>query len=131
MGKIDEKEEEARLLTQFDDLPIFNQRLKKLREKRGWSGTEAAHHLRVNQSIYWKYENGDTLPSIAFIRRCAEVFSVSSDYLLGLSNRPRGLYREPGLTVREREMLKNLKQKSLPEFVLWANRHMPRKKAVS
>lgn len=60
----------------------FNNRLRQLRKARGWSQYELADRLdttRVNVNA-WERE---TEPSYERLVQIAELFGVSTDYLLG------------------------------------------------
>lgn len=57
-------------------------RLKILRNSLGLSQREIAEKIGVTRSNYVKYENGTTSP-ILKIQELADLFNVSTDYLLG------------------------------------------------
>lgn len=61
-------------------------RLKQLREARGLSQQGLAAELNVSQAMISKYELGISEPDINSIRKIADFFGVSSDYLLELSD---------------------------------------------
>ena len=66
-------------------------RLLQLREKRHLSQQELGKILGVSQQQLSKYESGQSLMHSDFIIQCAEFFSVTTDYLLGVN-----LYEESG-----------------------------------
>ena len=66
-------------------------RLLRLREKRHLSQQELGKILGVSQQQLSKYESGQSLMHSDFIIQCAEFFSVTTDYLLGVN-----LYEESG-----------------------------------
>jgi transcriptional regulator with XRE-family HTH domain len=51
-----------------------------------------------------KYENGQTDPSSKYLKALAEVLEVSTDYLLGLTDSPRGELAN-SLKEEERQLL--------------------------
>jgi len=56
-------------------------RLKQLRQERGWSQEQLARKADIHQKQISSYERGKTLPSTAVLIRFAETFDVSLDYL--------------------------------------------------
>ncbi len=46
---------------------IFSKRLKKEREKRGWSQTDLAEEIHVSRQSVSKWETGKNYPSIASV----------------------------------------------------------------
>ena len=71
-------------------MDIFSIRLKEERQEKGYSQRTMAEMLQISQGTYKGYElvgekNGRE-PSIDMIRRLAQFFEVSTDYLLGLEN---------------------------------------------
>ncbi len=63
----------------------FPSRLRQLRNKKGESQATLAKELMVTKSTISLYETGDNVPDARTIRKMAEHFEVSADYLLGLS----------------------------------------------
>lgn len=61
-------------------------RLKQLREARGLNQQRLAAELNVSQAMISKYELGLSEPDINTIRKISELFGVSSDYLLEISD---------------------------------------------
>ena len=60
-------------------------RLKESRLKLGITKQEAAKRIQISQPAYLRYEAGSRNPSIQLISKMAEVFSTSTDYLIGKS----------------------------------------------
>lgn len=60
--------------------------IKELRLKKGWSQDELAERLGMNRVNISNYERGiiKSIPS-STLKKLADVFDVSSDYLLGQS----------------------------------------------
>ncbi len=64
------------------------QRIRDLREDRDMKQREVAEYLRCSQQVYSNYELGQRdIPTDVLIR-LAELYKVSVDYLLGLTNNP-------------------------------------------
>ena len=68
-----------------------DERLRCLREERDKKQSEIAEFVGVTQQQYSKYEKGDSeIPSPTLIL-LADYFGVTTDYLLGRSNRMDGM----------------------------------------
>ena len=67
----------------------FYPRIKDLREDRDMSQRDIAALLGMKQPQYFRYEQGyRDLPTDVLIR-LSEIFDVSTDYILGLTNNPQ------------------------------------------
>lgn len=64
------------------DKSIFGNRLKKLRKLWGLSQAEVAKFLKIDRSAYCCYELNRAKPDIKNLLRLAQLFRVSTDYLL-------------------------------------------------
>lgn len=62
--------------------------LKKLRTEHHMSQQQLAEHLYVTQQSIWKYENGQAHPDLDILKRMADFFGVSIDYLVGRTDIP-------------------------------------------
>ena len=62
---------------------LDRERLKECRLKLGITKQEAAKRIQISQPAYLRYEAGTRNPSIQIIAKMAEVFSTSTDYLIG------------------------------------------------
>lgn len=67
---------------------ILKERIKALRSKCHISQQELSRIIGTSKSTIGLYETGETLPNAENIKKLAEYFGVSSDYLLGLSDVP-------------------------------------------
>lgn len=61
---------------------MFNKRLTDLRENRDLTKRIIAKYFGVNETTYGKWENGSRTPDIFTIKKLANYFDVSIDYLL-------------------------------------------------
>lgn len=59
--------------------------IKELRLSRNWTQAELARRLGITRNGVNAWEQGLSTPSLASVIELSKVFSVSSDYLLGLS----------------------------------------------
>lgn len=64
----------------------FSSRIKELRASLKLTQTEFADKINTTQATLSSYENTDKTPSLDIVKKIAEVFTVSIDWLLGLSD---------------------------------------------
>ena len=91
---------------------MIAQKIKKLREARNWSQAELARRVDVTRNGVNSWEQGLSMPSPACLVELAKVFSVSTDYLLGIESLERvnvsGLdSKEVALLTELADMLRN------------------------
>lgn len=63
-------------------------RVKELRERMGWTQTDLGNKLNVKAAAISKYEKGDVSLTDETIVKLADIFNVSADYLLCLTDDP-------------------------------------------
>ena len=61
---------------------MFKDKLKYLRKQQELTQIELSQYLGIDQTTYSRYETGATEPDIATIKKLANFFDVSIDYLL-------------------------------------------------
>lgn len=66
-------------------------RIKNLREKRGLIQELLAAELGITQQMLSKYERDSFIIKVDVLKKLAEYFNVTTDYLLGLSDMKRDL----------------------------------------
>lgn len=93
---------------------IFAHRLRMLRKQTGITQKEIAQSLNIDRSTYAYYETDKTNPDLNTLRRLANIFHVSTDYLLGIDTPPGRVapIRDRGL---EMPMVPEGTLSSLPE----------------
>lgn len=83
---------------------MFYERIKELRLSLGINQVQFAKKLNVTKQCISNWENANLQPSIDMLIRIAQTFSVSTDYLLGLNDKPtldaEGLTNEQILHLR-------------------------------
>lgn len=84
-------------------------RLKELREQRRLNQEGLAMELNVSQSTISAYEIGEKTPDLETLISIANFFSVSLDYITGLSDVKQQI-RKSDLTSDELEYLYKYKQ---------------------
>ena len=97
------------------------ERIKILREARNMSQQRLAAELNVTQAMVSKYELGISEPDIGMIKRIAELFGVSSDYLLEISedkvNLPSNLSEEEKDVLFGFKRLDNIQKAKLQAYL--------------
>lgn len=66
---------------------MLNERIKELRILNGMSQVDLAARLGISKQSVSNWENDNIQPSIDMLLKLARLFSVSTDYLLGLEKR--------------------------------------------
>lgn len=64
------------------------ERIRGLREDADLSQTELAKIFRVGQKTISNWENGRNEPPYEILKKYAEKFQVTTDYILGLTDDP-------------------------------------------
>lgn len=67
-------------------MSIFSKRLRELRTEKQLSQKKLAEIIQTNNSSVCDWECGRSEPSIEVIIKLCKLFSVSADYLLGLTD---------------------------------------------
>ena len=65
---------------------ILGQRLRELREEKGFTQKELAKELNIHSVTYLHYEKEQREPPLTLLATIAKFYDVSVDYLLGLSD---------------------------------------------
>lgn len=65
---------------------MFIKRLREQRSEKGITQEDLAKKLNVKQQTVGGWETGRTEPDLTTLRMMAEIFNVSTDYLLGLTD---------------------------------------------
>lgn len=66
----------------------YSERIRGLREDADLSQTELAQIFRVGQKTISNWENGRNEPPYEILKKYAEKFQVTTDYILGLTDDP-------------------------------------------
>lgn len=67
----------------------YVKRIRSLRRERELSQQQVAQVLGISQTMLARYERGANALPIRHLIALSRFYDVSSDYLLGLSDRPR------------------------------------------
>jgi len=65
----------------------FSNRLKQCRNKKGWTQESISRRLKIKRSTYAKYETGENQPDQNTLIKLADLFGITTDYLLGRENK--------------------------------------------
>jgi transcriptional regulator with XRE-family HTH domain len=84
---------------------VRGDRLKAIRERKGLTQEELAARIGVGTQQIWRWESGSTTPASNFVADLARELSVSSDYLLGISDDPTPSIGEDDLTDIEHKVI--------------------------
>ncbi|HEN6000153.1 TPA: helix-turn-helix transcriptional regulator [Streptococcus agalactiae] len=90
----------------------FAERLKSLRLKKNLTQAEIANKIGISRPAYTYWEKGEKRPTPDKLTKIAEIYGVSTDYLLGKDNVDLSevelLFRttSEGLSQNDREKLK-------------------------
>ena len=68
---------------------MLGARIKELRKEFGLSQVELATRMEVTKQTISNWENENIQPSIDMLVDLANIFNVTTDYLLGLDDVPR------------------------------------------
>ena len=90
------------------------------RKKNGWSQEELAEMLSVSRQSVSKWEGAQSVPDLNKIIKMAEIFNVSTDYLLKdeIEEDPS---RESAIISSEEEVERNIRKVSLEEAIRYIN----------
>lgn len=95
---------------------MFKDRLKKLRKEKSLSQRELAKTLHLSPSTIAMYETGQREPDSETLKKIADFFDVTIDYLMGRSdirkpieqdNKPWWEKEEPPSDIELEEFIKN------------------------
>jgi transcriptional regulator with XRE-family HTH domain len=96
---------------------VLSDRLKQLREDKGWSQTYVSERLGIKRSsTYANWEYGIRDPDTETLVKLAQIFEVTTDYLTGASD----IIQFPQLDELDRELFQAIRSlsKEDKEYVL-------------
>lgn len=65
----------------------YLRRMRELREDNDYGQKQVAAILKIDQRVYSRYETGRNALPITMVYGLCELYGVSADYLLGISNK--------------------------------------------
>lgn len=75
------------MIKQEEKSAKFHIRLRMLRKEKGYTQAKLAEMLNYGCTAITNYESGRNEPSISDLIKCAKIFDVTVDYLIGNDNR--------------------------------------------
>lgn len=84
---------------------MFGKRLEELIAKSKKSKREISRELEISHTQLNRYVKSESEPTSSVIMRIVEIFGVSSDFLLGLSDDPAPAIGESNLKDKELEVI--------------------------
>ncbi len=78
--------------------------LTKLRKEKGYEAQFVANFLNVAKSTYSGYENNKSVPNHEILKKVADFYAISVDYILGRTNDPTPV----GQPKEDREIIQEL-----------------------
>lgn len=91
----------------------FGARLKELRLEKNMQQSELGRLLNITNVAVSHYENDNRKPTPEIISKVAEIFNVSTDYLLGISSSKRKYY---DLTEKDEKNIEKTLEKLVEEL---------------
>lgn len=93
---------------------MFPTRLKKLREDKSWTQLQLSKKIDVSPKTIGAWERGTREPPMDTIAKFAEIFSVSTDYLLGESD-IKNPSTQKEVDIADNDVIKTFEGKPIPE----------------
>ena len=85
---------------------MIGNRIKHLRKEKNISQSELARILHITRSSVNAWEMGISVPSTQYIIELANIFSISTDYLLGIDT--TASISTQGLTEEDKQLVYSL-----------------------
>lgn len=76
---------------------MLPKRLREQREQKKMTQGELGKIFGVDRATISRYETGDRDPDSELVRKFADFFGVTTDYLLGRTDDPHGTYLPPNM----------------------------------
>lgn len=104
--------------------------LVSLRKESNMSQLDLANLLGVSQQTVSKYENGIREPDNATLKKLAEIFNCSADYLLGITNIKKPTDKITNSLKEDKELLEfwnDLKEREELQLLFKQTRELDKK----
>lgn len=76
-----------KVVTMYEET-MYGERIRELRLKNGWTQDKFSEHVNLKKSTISDIENNKKSPGRKAIDRMADLFGVTTDYLMGKSDDP-------------------------------------------
>lgn len=94
---------------------MIGDRIRWLRNKNGMTQADLAERLNMSDQQILRWENGKSDPSAENVVKLAKLFNVTGDYLLCLTDDPRGNMATE-LSQLEWDMIQALRESNFKNF---------------
>lgn len=102
---------------------MIGDRIRWLRNRNNMTQADLAERLGMSDQQVFRWENGKSEPALDAVVKLAKVFDVTGDYLLGLSDDPRG-NRAVELSELETDLIQALRETNFENFTEYLFAHM-------
>ncbi len=92
-------------------------RLKAVREARGWSQRELSRRCNLAENMIGKYEVGQAEPTASNLKVICDVLGISIDYLMGASDQPHRSIDLSGLDNEENHIVQTYRREGWPGVI--------------
>jgi transcriptional regulator with XRE-family HTH domain len=99
-------------------MPLQGNRLKELRQARGYTQEALSDMLHVGTAQISRWETGENDPKADFIDRLASILGTTADYLLGREDDPLLRDRLTDLSPDERRLIDSYRSGELKKLFL-------------
>ncbi|MCI1986939.1 MAG: helix-turn-helix domain-containing protein [Lactobacillus sp.] len=93
---------------------MLPERLRKLRTEKHFTQNQMADKLGITRPAYTAYESGKRQPDYDALKRLAAIFEVSTDYLLGNTDKPAPTTKEKKPDLADDDVILSFEGKPIP-----------------
>ena len=86
----------------------YGDKIKALRERYGFTLTSVAKYLKIDKSLYFRYENEEQTIPLKHLISLADYFKVSLDYLFNFTDKK--IYKKINIGIDKTKAGKRLKE---------------------
>ena len=88
---------------------LFSERLRILRNEQGYKQEYLAEKLNISNTVMSRLENESTVPKFDVLIRLSDIFNVSIDYLIGISDNREIVKQSPQQKVTRKNTVSKSK----------------------
>ena len=88
---------------------LFSERLRILRNEQGYKQEYLAEKLNISNTFMSRLENESTVPKFDVLIRLSDIFNVSIDYLIGISDNREIVKQSPQQKVTRKNTVSKSK----------------------
>ena len=98
-------------------MPFRSDRLREARKRLDLNQHDFSNLCGVGEPQISRYENGKADPYADSLELLAIHLQVSTDYLLGMTDEPRGIFRNPQLSEQEHMVIETMRREGKPGLI--------------